>query len=57
MTSSYGAAPEDLKESLELISKIDIKELITHTLPLEDIQKGFDLVTKAKESLKVVLLP
>ena len=59
LTSSYGAAPEDLKESLELIkhTKIDINGMITHKLPLEKIQEGFKLVSEAKESLKVVINP
>lgn len=59
ITSSYGAAPDDLKESLDLISrgKIDVKPLITHKLPFKKIQEGFNLVSEAKESLKVVLMP
>ncbi|HNV85798.1 MAG TPA: alcohol dehydrogenase catalytic domain-containing protein [Candidatus Omnitrophota bacterium] len=59
VTSSYGAAPADLEEALNLIrdGSIPVKDLITHTLPLEDIQKGFNLVAGAKESLKVVLIP
>ena len=59
ITSSYGAAPVDLEESLELIKngKINIKDMITHKLPLEEIQEGFKLVSNAKESLKVVLKP
>lgn len=59
MASSYGAAPEDLKESLELISKnkIDAKASITHRMPLKKIQEGFNLAAQAKDSLKVVLLP
>jgi L-iditol 2-dehydrogenase len=59
VTSSYGAGPVDLDESLDLIrrKKINIKATITHRLPLERIQEGFGLVTGAKESLKVVLEP
>lgn len=59
ITSSYGAAPVDLGESLELIKKgkINVKATITHTLPLSQIQKGFQIVAEAKESLKVVLEP
>jgi len=59
VVSSYGAAPVDLKEALDLISegKIDVKPSITHKFPLKDIQKGFDLIVEAKESLKVVLEP
>lgn len=57
MTSSYGASPQDLEEALRLISsrKIDVKPLITHKLPLERIQEGFNLAAQAKESLKVVI--
>lgn len=59
LTSSYGAAPLDLKEALELITekKINVKDMITHKLPLEDIQKGFKIVVEADKSLKVVLEP
>lgn len=59
LISSYGAAPEDLEESLKLIKnkKINVKGMITHTFPLQDIQKGFNIASEAKESLKVVLKP
>jgi len=59
LISSYGAAPRDLKESLELIKseKINVKNLITDRFSLDDIQKGFDTATAAKESLKVVIIP
>ena len=59
VTSSYGAAPEDLKNALELIAKgkIPVKDMITHKLPLDQAQEGFRLVTDAGKTLKVVLLP
>jgi len=59
ITSSYGAAPVDLQEALDLIKdrKIDVKGMITHQLPLSEIQKGFKIVTDAGDSLKVVLNP
>ena len=59
VTSSYGAAPIDLEKSLDLIKskKINVKDMITHKLPLEDIQEGFKITSDAKESLKVVLEP
>jgi len=59
LTSSYGAAPDDLKESLELIKdkKVNVADMITHRFSLEDIQDGFNLVVNAKNSLKVVLEP
>ena len=57
LISSYGAAPVDLKESLELIKnkKINVKDMITHKLPLEKIQEGFKIVLDAKNSLKVII--
>jgi L-iditol 2-dehydrogenase len=59
VTSSYGAAPADLKEAMDLIEsgKVNVKEMITHTLGLVQIQEGFRMVEEAKESLKVVLIP
>ena len=55
--TSYGAAPDDLKESLELIKnkKINVADMITHRLKFDEIQKGFNLVAEAKESLKVIV--
>ncbi|HCJ79995.1 MAG TPA: S-(hydroxymethyl)glutathione dehydrogenase, partial [Erythrobacter sp.] len=35
--------------------KIDIDSLITHTMPLEDINKGFDLM-HAGESIRSVVV-
>jgi L-iditol 2-dehydrogenase len=59
VTSSYGAAPADLEEALKLIADktINVRDTITHTLPLEQIQEGFRIVAEAQESLKVVLEP
>ena len=59
LISSYGAAPQDLEEALELISakKINVSALITDRLKLDEIQKGFDIASAAKESLKVVIVP
>jgi len=59
ITSSYGAAGDDLSQALDLISggKLNVGQLITHRLPLQKIQEGFRLVAEAKESLKVVLEP
>ncbi|NQT30286.1 MAG: zinc-binding dehydrogenase, partial [Candidatus Saganbacteria bacterium] len=59
LTSSYGAAPADLEESLDLIKgkKINVSQTITHVLPLSEIQKGFAIVADAKDSLKVVIRP
>jgi len=59
VTSSYGAAPADLAEALNLIAHktINIKDTITLVMPLEQIQAAFKIVAEARESLKVVLEP
>lgn len=58
ITFSYGAAPNDLKDALALIksAQINIRGMITHKVSLPDIQKGFNLVSEAKDSLKVVVI-
>jgi L-iditol 2-dehydrogenase len=56
---SYGASPDDLREAINLIESgaVDVREMITHRFPISDIQKGFNLVAQAGESLKVVIVP
>jgi L-iditol 2-dehydrogenase len=57
--TSYGAAPTDLEESLGLLKgkKLNVKDMITHRLDLQDAAEGFRLVAAAGESLKVILEP
>jgi L-iditol 2-dehydrogenase len=59
IVSSYGAAPVDLEEALELIKNgtINVKDMITDRVRLEDIQKGFKIAGGAGNSLKVVVVP
>jgi L-iditol 2-dehydrogenase len=59
LTFSYGAAPKDLERALELMmtGKVNVRDMITHSIPFSSIQKGFKLVSDAKESLKVVIVP
>ena len=59
VTSSYAASPEDLKEALRLISerKILVGDMITHRLPLKEIQLGFQLVCQPHESMKIIIEP
>ncbi len=56
---SYGAATEDIRETLDLITSdmIDVKKMITHRVTLPEIQRGFGLVSEANESLKVAVVP
>ncbi len=59
LLTSYGAAPDDLKEALELIKakRINVKDMISHRLSLSEAGLGFRLVVEAKESLKVIIEP
>lgn len=55
--TSYGAAPNDLEDSIKLIAskKLKLSEMITHRLKLGEIQKGFNLVAEARDSIKVIV--
>jgi len=57
--TSYGAAPNDLEKSIKLIAskKLNLQEMVTHKLKFDEIQKGFNLVSEAKDSLKVIVEP
>jgi len=59
LTSSYAANPQEHLDALELISdkKVNVKDMITHRLGLGEIQKGFNLVAEAKDSMKVIIEP
>jgi len=59
LVSSYGAAPRDLAEALELIAsgRLDVDRLVTHRLPLGQIGRGFAMMLEAKGSLKIVIDP
>lgn len=59
LTSSYGAAPADLAEALELVAsgRVDLVPLVTHRLPLREIGRGFELMLQARDSLKVIVDP
>lgn len=57
--SSYAAAQNDLALALELISssRINVEDMITHRLGLEETQKGFELVENSIDSIKVIIEP
>ena len=59
LTSSYAGTPGEHMEALELIRtrKFHIQDMITHRLKLSQIQRGFQLVSEAKDSLKVIIEP
>ena len=57
--SSYAANPDEHREALRLIKsgKINVRDMITHRFGLGEIQKGFKLVSEARESIKVIIEP
>jgi L-iditol 2-dehydrogenase len=57
--TSYGAAPNDLAESLAVLAqkKLNVKDMITHRLSLQKAAEGFGLTAAAGESLKVIIEP
>ncbi len=59
LKGTYAAAPRDLNEAMELLRtrRVEVEDMITHRLPLEQAQEGFRLVAAAKDSMKVILYP
>ena len=57
--TSYYCGPPDIEESIKLIEsgRIEVDDMITHRLGLEDIAKGFELVLDGTESIKVIIRP
>ena len=59
LTTTYAAAPGDLTIALDLIAsgRVQIGDMISHRLPLEETALGFKLTAGATDSLKVVIEP
>lgn len=59
ITTSYAASPGDITDAMDLIAsrQVRVGEMITHKLALGDTAEGFDLVSKATDSLKVIIEP
>jgi L-iditol 2-dehydrogenase len=59
MRTSYGAAPNDLEDSMRVLAtkRLNVKDMITHRLSLSEAQEGFRLMAEAGISLKVILEP
>jgi len=56
----YGYTKREFKASLKLAAanKLNLKQVITHVLSLEDIAKGFQLLAQRKENaIKVIVKP
>jgi L-iditol 2-dehydrogenase len=59
MVSTYAGSPNDINSAIDLIAskKVNVVDMISHKLPLSEAAKGFQLVAKAQESMKVILEP
>lgn len=59
LMTSYGASPFDLEIAMNLIRnrRIVLKDMITHRLTFHEGRLGFQLVTEAKDSIKVIFEP
>ncbi|MCX6667622.1 MAG: alcohol dehydrogenase catalytic domain-containing protein [Euryarchaeota archaeon] len=59
MVSTYAGSPKDINLAIDLIKskKVKVTDMISHKLPLADAAKGFQLVAKAQDSMKVILEP
>ena len=59
MVSTYAGSPEDINSAIDLITskKVNVVDMISHKLPLSEAAKGFQLVAKTKDSMKVILEP
>ena len=57
--TSYGAAPRDLEEAMQLLAdkRLNVRDMITHRLGVGEAGLGFRLVAEAKDSLKVIIEP
>jgi L-iditol 2-dehydrogenase len=59
ITMTYAGSPDDFKEAIKLLrsKKVVVSDMITHRFGLADAGKGFDLVARAGESIKVIIEP
>ncbi len=59
LTSTYAGSPIDCAQAIGFLSdhQIPVEKMITHRIPLQEIQEGFRLVTKGQASLKVLVVP
>jgi L-iditol 2-dehydrogenase len=59
MRTSYGAAPNDLEESMRILAtkRLNVRGMITHRLSLSKAAEGFRLMAEADKSLKIILEP
>ena len=59
LTTTYAGAPADLVTALEMIAsgRVQVGQMISHRLGLEEAALGFKLTADAQSSLKVIIQP
>jgi L-iditol 2-dehydrogenase len=59
IVSTYAGCPADIEEAIGMIETgmIEVADMITHRLPLEETGRGFRLVAEGRESIKVIITP
>ena len=59
LTTTYAGAPADLATALEMIGsgRVQVGQMISHRLGLEEAGLGFKLTAEAQSSLKVIIQP
>jgi len=57
LITSYAASDIDTQDALRLIesSKIDVRQLVTHTYPILDSQKAFENARSGKNAMKIII--
>jgi L-iditol 2-dehydrogenase len=59
ISTTYAGSPEDIEQAIELMrtKRLVVYDMITHRFGLADTVKGFELVARASDSIKVVIEP
>ncbi len=53
------SAAKDIRDALKLMAdgKVRVKPMISHEFPLDQTMEGFEIQTKADQSVKVIIKP
>ena len=59
LVTSYAGAPADLLLAIEMLrtGKLNVRDMITHRLGLDETGYGFELVANGTDSIKVIINP
>jgi len=57
--TSYYCGPQDIADAIEYLDRgqLEVEDMITHRLPLEEIAEGYRLVIEGNDSIKVIIRP